>query len=319
LDEPAHQPVLVSELLANLSPRDGETYVDATVGLGGHAAAILRVAKCTLIGLDRDSDAMALSRTRLGPDVRIEHGELGELVSNLAKLGLSRVDGIIADLGVSSLQLDTAARGFSFSKDGPLDMRMDASRGQTARELMRALDVERLAEVILTYGEERHGKKLARLIKEALREDRLHTTLELARLCERAIPAAEQRRSRIHPATRTFQALRIAVNGELDQLERFLAAFPDALAPGGRCVVISFHSLEDRLVKQRFRDLAWTSSLPPRYAAEAGERIDAVCEPLTGKPVVASEAEIASNPRARSARLRACRRTAAANVPQKIA
>ncbi len=232
---------------------------------------------------------------------------------------MTRVDGIIADLGVSSMQLDTAARGFSFSKDGPLDMRMDPSRGETARELMRSLDVERLGDVILDYGEERHGRKLARLIKEALRDDGLHTTLELARLCERTIPAAEQRRSRIHPATRTFQALRIAVNGELDQLERFLGAFPDVLAPGGRCVVISFHSLEDRLVKQRFRELAWTSSLPEKYAIAAGERVAAVCEPLTGKPRVATEAEIERNPRARSARLRACVRTTAPNLPQKIA
>jgi 16S rRNA (cytosine1402-N4)-methyltransferase len=272
-----------------------------------------------LVGIDRDDAALQHAGPRLGNRAKLLHGELGDLVENLEAAGLTRVDGLIADLGVSSMQLDTAVRGFSFAKDGPLDMRMDQSRGPTARELMRELDVEQLGETIAELGEERYARRIARLIKEALRDDRLQTTLDLAKLCERAIPVAEQRKSRIHPATRTFQALRIAVNGELDQLARFLATFPDVLAPGGRCVMIAFHSLEDRLVKQRFRDLAWTSSLPPRLAIEAGERVLAVCEPLTGKPVVATDDEIARNPRSRSARLRACMRTEAPHVPQKIA
>jgi 16S rRNA (cytosine1402-N4)-methyltransferase len=320
LTQPSHEPVLVTEVLEHLSPRDGEVYVDCTVGLGGHSTAISRAAPgCQLIGFDRDEIALQYAREHLGDRAKLLHGELGDVVDNLAAAGLSRVDGLIADLGVSSMQLDTAVRGFSFSKDGPLDMRMDPSRGPTARELLRTLDVEQLGDTISELGEERYARRIARMIKDALRDDRLHTTLELARLCEQAIPAAEQRKSRIHAATRTFQALRIAVNNELDQLARFLAAFPDVLAPGGRCVVIAFHSLEDRLVKQRFRDLAWTSSLPPRLAGQAGERVDAVCEPLTGKPVVATEAEVARNPRARSARLRACARTTAPHVPQKIA
>ncbi|HEV7554360.1 MAG TPA: 16S rRNA (cytosine(1402)-N(4))-methyltransferase RsmH, partial [Kofleriaceae bacterium] len=166
-------------------------------------------------------------------------------------------------------------------------------------------------DVIARLGEERHGRKIARLIKDAIRADRLHTTTELATLVSSAIPAIEQRKSKIHPATRTFQGLRIAVNRELEQLEQFLHAFPALLAPDGRCVIISFHSLEDRLVKHRFRDLAWTSSLPPKLAAAAGERIEAVCEPVTKKAVFASDDEVARNPRARSARLRACRRTTA--------
>jgi 16S rRNA (cytosine1402-N4)-methyltransferase len=319
LSEPHHEPVLVTEVLELLSPRDGETYLDCTVGLGGHSEAIKRAAPgCTLLGIDRDPDAVILARQRLGGHATL-HGELGDVSGCLAELEVRQVDGLLADLGVSSMQLDVAARGFSFSKDGPLDMRMDPSRGPTARDLIRSLDVEQLGETLLELGEERHGRKLARLIKEAVRADGLHTTLELARLCERAIPIAEQRKSRLHPATRTFQALRIAVNGELDQLARFLATFPDILAPGGRCLVISFHSLEDRLVKQRFRDLAWTSSLPARLAVEAGERVAAVCEPLTGKPVFASDDEIARNPRSRSARLRACRRTTAPHVPQQRA
>jgi 16S rRNA (cytosine1402-N4)-methyltransferase len=187
-------------------------------------------------------------------------------------------------------------------------MRMDPTRGWTALDLLNKLDAESLGELIVTLGEERHGKKIARLIKEAVRADRVHTTTELAAIVGQAIPIFEQRTSKIHPATRTFQALRIAVNSELDQLERFLGVFPDVLAPDGRCVVISFHSLEDRLVKNRFRELAWTSSLPPKLAAQAGERTHPICEVLTRKPVFASEAEVATNPRARSARLRACRK-----------
>ena len=176
---------------------------------------------------------------------------------------------------MSSPQLDRPERGFSFTREGPLDMRMDPTAGRTALDLLRDLDVTELAEVLRDYGEERYHKKIARLIKEALAADRITTTLDLAAVVAGAIPAAEQRKSRIHPATRTFQALRIAVNAELDQLERFLAVFPELLRPGGRCVVISFHSLEDRLVKRRFRDLAWTSSLPPalrRPGRRAGRR-----------------------------------------------
>jgi len=233
----------------------------------------------------------------------------------LRELSVAQVDGIVLDLGVSSPQLDRAERGFSFMKQGPLDMRMDPSRGQTALELIDELDGDALGEVISELGEERHARKIARLIKDAVRADKLHTTTELADLVSLAIPAKEQRMSKIHPATRTFQALRIAVNQELDELAAVLAAFPELLAPGGRCVVISFHSLEDRLVKNAFRDLAWTTSLPDKLARAAGERIAPVVEVLTKRPVSGSEAEVARNPRARSAKLRACERTTAPNVP----
>jgi 16S rRNA (cytosine1402-N4)-methyltransferase len=192
---------------------------------------------------------------------------------------------------------------------------MDPTRGPTALELMEETDVDDLARIIAELGEERYAKKIARLIKEALRDDTIKTTTDLANLVARVIPAVEQRKSKIHPATRTFQALRIAVNAELDELERFLEVFPSLLVPGGRCAIISFHSLEDRLVKHRFRDLAWTSSLPPRFAAKEGERSEAVCELVTKSAVVAADEEIAKNPRARSARLRVCERTSAPNVP----
>jgi 16S rRNA (cytosine1402-N4)-methyltransferase len=307
-----HESVLVGEVLQYLSPRQDGVYVDCTVGGGGHASAM----PGRIIGIDRDPSALAAARARLGDQATLVHGELGNIRGILADLGIEKVDGFLADLGVSSPQLDQADRGFSFTKDGPLDMRMDpSSTRDTALDVLRSMDVETLSIVIGDFGEERYAKRIARLIKEAIKEDRIHTTLDLAKVVAQGIPVMEQRKSKIHPATRTFQALRIAVNAELDQLTSFLAAFPDLLAPNGRCVIISFHSLEDRLVKNAFRDLTWTSSLPPKLAAEAGERAAPVVELLTKKAVFATDEEVAKNPRARSARLRACMRTAAPNVP----
>jgi len=315
----AHEAVLAAEVIEALAPRDHGIYVDGTLGGAGHAAQILgRVSDTSLIGIDRDPSALAASREVLagfGPRARLVHGEYGDLARILVELGVARVDGILLDLGVSSPQLDLPERGFSFTRPGPLDMRMDPTSGPTALDLLRETFVDDLAELLFTFGEERHARKIARLVKEALAADRLHTTVDLANVVAKAIPAIEQRKSKIHPATRTFQALRIAVNAELAQLERFLADFPDLLAPGGRCAIISFHSLEDRLVKHRFRDLAWTTSLPAHLAERTGERVLPVCELVTRKAVVASEDEIAKNPRARSARLRVCERTSAPNVP----
>jgi 16S rRNA (cytosine1402-N4)-methyltransferase len=314
-----HESVLLDEVLECLDPRDNKLYVDCTVGGGGHAAAILgRAPAARLIGIDRDPWALEAATARLAPFAdrsQVVHGHFVDVPEILKDLGITQVDGFLLDLGVSSPQLDHAERGFSFSKDGPLDMRMDTTRGPTALDMLRALDERELADVIFEFGEERHSRRVARLIKEAVVADQVHTTTELAAVIARGIPIAEQRKSKIHAATRTFQALRIAVNTELAQLERFLAVFPDLLAPGGRCAIISFHSLEDRLVKQRFRDLAWTSSLPPVHAARAGERIEAVCTPITRKALFAGDAELGRNPRARSARLRACERTTAANLP----
>ncbi|HEX2688059.1 MAG TPA: 16S rRNA (cytosine(1402)-N(4))-methyltransferase RsmH [Kofleriaceae bacterium] len=309
-----HESVLAAEVLDYLDLRDQGVYVDGTLGYAGHAAKILaRAPKGLLIGIDRDPAALANSRGVLAPftdRARLLHGEYGALAQILADQGVPRVDGILLDLGVSSPQLDVPERGFSFTRPGPLDMRMDPTTGPTAFDLLRDTPVEDLADLISTFGEERHARKIARLIKEALAAGRLHTTTDLAHVVATAIPTIEQRTSKIHPATRTFQALRIAVNAELAQLEHFLAGFPDLLAPGGRCAIISFHSLEDRLVKHRFRDLAWTTSLPPHLAERAGERIHPVCTLVTRKAVVATDAEIARNPRARSAKLRAIERFA---------
>ncbi len=321
----AHESVLPGEVLEYLSPQKDKVYVDGTLGGAGHASAIAGTG-AKLIGIDRDPAALAAAAARFAaagitpadePDsqVRLIHGEFGDTRRLLADRGISQVDGLLLDLGVSSPQLDHAERGFSFMKEGPLDMRMDPTTGPTVLDLITDLEVEELTEVIRDLGEERHAKRIARLIKQALIEDKIHTTLDLARVVAQGIPVVEQRKSKIHPATRTFQGLRIAVNRELDQLERFLDAFPDLLVPGGRCVVISFHSLEDRLVKNAFRDLTWTSSLPPRLAAEAGERAESVVELITRKPVFGTDEEVARNPRSRSARLRACERTAAPNLP----
>ncbi|HTJ42891.1 MAG TPA: 16S rRNA (cytosine(1402)-N(4))-methyltransferase RsmH [Kofleriaceae bacterium] len=314
----SHASVLLPEVLDLLAPRAGGVYCDCTLGGAGHSRAILERAPDRVIGIDRDPAALDAARARLADftdRVTLVHGRFGDVASIFAGLGVAQVDGFVIDLGVSSPQLDVAERGFSFMKDGPLDMRMDPTSGPTALELLRELSADELAEVLRDFGEERYHKKIARLIKEAVREGRVATTRDLAEIAAAAIPMAEQRKSKIHPATRTFQALRIAVNAELDELERFLAVFPDLLRPGGRCVIISFHSLEDRLVKHRFRDLAWTSSLPPAHAKKAGERVDAVCLPITKKAVIAADDEIARNPRARSAKLRACERTSAPNLP----
>jgi 16S rRNA (cytosine1402-N4)-methyltransferase len=314
-----HTSVLLDEVIALLEPRAGAVYCDCTLGGAGHARVVLErsAPDGRLIGIDRDPTALATARERLAPfgdRVTLVHGRFGEVATILAGLGVAQVDGFVIDLGVSSPQLDVAERGFSFMKDGPLDMRMDPTAGPTALDLLRDLSADELADVLRDYGEERHAKKIARLVKEAVKAGKIATTRDLAEMLAQIIPMAEQRKFKINPATRTFQALRIAVNAELDELERFLAVFPDLLRPGGRCVVISFHSLEDRLVKHRFRDLAWTSSLPPVHAAKAGERIEPVCVPITKKAVIAGDDETGRNPRARSAKLRACERTAAPNL-----
>jgi 16S rRNA (cytosine1402-N4)-methyltransferase len=299
-----HASVLAAEVIDGLNVRPGCVYVDGTLGGGGHAA-VIEAKGGTVIGIDRDPAALEAARIQ-GRKVHARYSEMAEII------GQTTVDGILLDLGVSSPQLDHADRGFSFNKEGPLDMRMDPTRGPTAADLIQETDADALADLIFELGEERFAKRVARAIKDA---GEIPTTTKLAAIISGAIPFAEQRKSRIHPATRTFQALRIAVNAELTELETFLDVFPGLLSPGGRCAIISFHSLEDRLVKIRFRDLAWTSSLPPQLAREAGERVDAVCEPITKKPIVATEAEIERNPRARSAKLRICERTTADNLP----
>ena len=308
-----HLPVLADEVVEYLAPAAGQVVCDGTLGAGGHAGRVLE-AGARVIGLDRDPAALAIARERLArfaDRVTIVHATFGEVAGVLRELGLAQVDGFLLDLGVSSIQLDEAERGFSFSRTGPIDMRMDPSGDDpTALDLIRRLDVTELSEVLRDLGEERYHKRIAQRLKEEARAGALRDTGDLARTVEACIPEPARRRMKIHPATLTFQALRIAVNRELDQLAAFLDVFPDLLADGGRCVIISFHSLEDRMVKHRFRELAWSSSLPPHLAEQAGERVHPICRPVTRKAVVASDDQIRANPRARSARLRACERVA---------
>jgi 16S rRNA (cytosine1402-N4)-methyltransferase len=311
-----HLPVLADEVIEHLAPAPGQVVCDGTLGAGGHAERVLE-AGARLVGLDRDPAALAIARERLArfaDRVTIVHATFAEAREVLAGLGLDKVDGLLLDLGVSSIQLDEPERGFSFSRSGPIDMRMDPSSGEpTALDLIRRLDVTELADLLRDLGEERYHKRIAHRLKEEARAGRLGDTGDLARAALECIPEPARRRMKIHPATLTFQALRIAVNRELDQLATFLEVFPDLLADGGRCVVISFHSLEDRMVKHRFRELAWSSSLPPHLAEQAGERIHPIVQPLTRKAVVASDDEVRGNPRARSARLRACQKVPVAS------
>ena len=293
------------ETVALLSPRAGGVYCDATLGGGGHAERILRASEPDgrLIGIDRDPAALAAAGARLSPfgeRVTLVHGAFGDARAILTRLGVVPIDGFVLDLGVSSPQLDRGERGFSFRQPGPLDMRMDPTGGETAEALIRRIGVDELADILRRYGEERYAGRIARAIKEAVMDGSVTSTTELAALVARAVPTRERHKD---PATRTFQALRIAVNDELGQLERFLADFPSLVRPGGRVVVIAFHSLEDGLVKNRFRDLAKESGYPPDIAAKMGLP-PPVVKVLTRKPLEPSDEEVARNPRARSAKLR---------------
>jgi len=293
------------ETVALLAPRAGGVYCDATLGGGGHAERILRASEPDgrLIGIDRDPAALAAAGARLSPfgeRVTLVHGAFGDARAILQQLGVVPIDGFVLDLGVSSPQLDRGERGFSFRQEGPLDMRMDPTGGETAEALIRRIGVDELADILRRYGEERYAGRIARAIKEAVMDGSVTSTTELAALVARSVPTRERHKD---PATRTFQALRIAVNDELGQLERFLADFPSLVKPGGRVVVIAFHSLEDGLVKNRFRDLAKESGYPPDIAAKMGLP-PPVVKVLTRKPLEPSDEEVARNPRSRSAKLR---------------
>lgn len=299
----AHLPVLLDQTMAWLAPRPGGSYCDATVGLAGHARAVLErsAPDGRLIGLDRDPDALAAARARLEPfgdRVTLVHARFAEARAVLERLGMIPVDGFLVDLGVSSPQLDRPERGFSFRHDGPLDMRMDPTQGETAAELLRRVDEAELARIIRDFGEERHAARVARAIVEARRNEPLETTGKLAAIVARAVPGREPGKN---PATRTFQALRIAVNQELEQLEQFLTVIADCLKPGGRLCVIAFHSLEDRIVKQRLRALAGRGP----GGVKTGTPLFRL---LTKHVVVADREEQVRNPRSRSAHLRAAER-----------
>ena len=310
-----HLPVLKEETLSFFTPEPGGLYLDGTLGMGGHAEALLEKAKrtntgITLLGMDRDQDALALASERLSPFGAAfvgEHGCFSEFLAPLAGQGRTRVDGALIDIGVSSMQLDENERGFSFSGDGPLDMRMDRSTGQSAATLVNTASVARLKEIITTYGEEPMAGRIARAIDDARSAKSLETTGELAEVVARAYPAKWRAKARNHPATRTFQALRMVVNNELEELTLFLERILPCLNTGGTLAVITFHSLEDRIVKHFFRDKA-TGCRCPRHIPRCVCNHRPEMEILTKKPVCASPDELARNPRAGSAKLRVARR-----------
>lgn len=302
-----------TEVLQYLVPRPGGVYLDGTLGGGGHSELILEASgpDGVLYGIDRDPSALAAAGERLsrfGNRFRPLQGSFGDMAALLAGQGVTAIDGMVLDLGVSSPQLDRAERGFSFRADGPLDMRMDPDQGETAAELVNSLSERELEQVIKEYGEERWARKIAQRIVSARQEQPFETTLQLAKLVEHTIPR-KFHEDRIHPATRTFQALRILVNGELEQVEQGLQAAIGLLSPGGRLVVISFHSLEDRIVKQRLRDAA-TGCRCPRQLPQCVCGHQPQLRVLTGRPVTAGDVELAANPRSRSAKLRAAERLA---------
>jgi 16S rRNA (cytosine1402-N4)-methyltransferase len=323
-DGELHAPVLLNEVVEWLRPGEGGVFVDCTVGLGGHARAILEASPhTTVVGIDRDPEAFSLAKQRLssfGNRVQLVRGTFEDIVSVVDQTGIGVVRGVLADLGVSSLQLDRSERGFSFGSDAPLDMRMDQSTGFTAADLVNQRSEGELADLIFEYGGERRARKIARWIARARDREAIATTKQLAGIVVRALNTPG--RWRIHPATRTFQALRIAVNDELKTLERFIPAAISVLDRGGRLAIISFHSLEDRIVKRTFlresgRCICEGQQSPIGAGRGDASNHDSICEHcgartririLTRKPVRPSPGEMEHNPRSRSSLLRVCER-----------
>ena len=305
----AHQPVLQDEVVEALNVRPDGVYVDGTFGRGGHSRAILARlgARGRLIALDRDPAAMAAGRTWEDARFLLVHASFSRLAAVLKEAGVPRVDGVLLDLGVSSPQLDEAERGFSFRYDGPLDMRMDTTKGETAAEWLAGATQRDIEGVIRGHGEERFAKQIAKAIVEARMREPIVTTRRLAEIVAKAVKKREPHQD---PATRTFQAIRIHVNGELEELSLVLPQCGAVLAPGGRLAVIAFHSLEDRIVKRFMRDAARPGDVPRRLPLRGNELPQALLLPV-GKAKRASAAEVARNPRARSAVLRVAERTAA--------
>ncbi|MHC4267966.1 MAG: 16S rRNA (cytosine(1402)-N(4))-methyltransferase RsmH [Planctomycetota bacterium] len=300
-NHPPHKPVMLDEVLSFIKPGRGDIIVDATIGAGGHSCEILKLIEPEglLIGIDKDEEILKIAGnylSKISDSYKLYQADYVELDYILDKLKINKVNGILLDLGVSSLQLDSLDRGFSFNKEGPLDMRMDRTQGMTAGDLLKRLSEKEMADIFWRYGEERRSRRIARAItQERKRGVGIKTTTQLAKIVEKALymPGKYQKKRRIHPATRVFQALRIVVNEELKSLAHFLNNICEFLASGARIVVISFHSLEDRLVKRAFREGQNTSQL----------------EILTKKPLVPHDSEIRENIRSRSAKLRAAERT----------
>jgi 16S rRNA (cytosine1402-N4)-methyltransferase len=304
-----HIPVLLDEVVTALAPRNGAIFVDGTFGAGGYSKAILGAADCRVFGIDRDPTAIEGGRDlakQFGGRLQMLPGRFGDMVQLLADVSVGKVDGITLDLGVSSMQIDQAERGFSFQKDGPLDMRMER-QGPSAADLVNGLPEAELADILWRFGEERFSRKLARAIVTDRKTQPFTTTRQLAELVRRVVPASKDG---IDPATRAFQGLRIAVNDELGEVERGLAAAEKLLVPGGRLAVVSFHSLEDRLVKDFMKGSAGMAARPSRHLPQietAAPRFRLVSK----KPIIAGAKELAANPRARSAKLRVAERLAA--------
>ncbi|MDG4575624.1 MAG: 16S rRNA (cytosine(1402)-N(4))-methyltransferase RsmH [Defluviicoccus sp.] len=307
-----HVPVMLAEVVQLLSPRDGALYVDATFGGGGYTQAILNAAPCRVVAIDRDRDALSRAqdlKQRAGDRLTLLHGCFGDMAALLAEASVGRVDGIALDLGVSSAQLDDPARGFSFQGEGPLDMRMDRDAQPTAADVVNSAGEGELAHILATYGEERAARRIAAAIIKARAERPIVGTGQLASIVRAVLPRGDQG---IDPATRTFQALRIVVNDELGELDRGLDATEHLLAPGGRLVVVSFHSLEDRRVKAFLRACCGLEPRPSRHQPIVeGATPAPTFRLLTRRALRPAAAEIAGNPRARSARVRAAERTEA--------
>lgn len=305
-----HKPVMQVEVVNMLSPLAGKVVVDGTLGLGGHSEALLLADETVqVIGIDRDAEAIALASQRLarfGVRIRTIHGNFRDLSNHLDGIGIKTVDGLLLDIGVCSLQLDSDERGFSFLRDGPLDMRMDRHETQTAADWIQTATESELSAVIYRFGEERYARHIARAIVTARESDRIASTIQLADIIRNAVPA-KYVYQRLNPATRTFQAIRMFLNDELAALEAGLAAGFECLTIGGIFVVISFHSLEDRIVKRFFRNKANACVCPPKLP-------ECVCDKqievdiLTKRPLTATSEEVAANPRSRSAKLRAVMR-----------
>jgi 16S rRNA (cytosine1402-N4)-methyltransferase len=309
-DRPAHLPVMLAELLGALEPRDGKLYLDGTFGAGGYARALLEAASCAVVGIDRDPAAIERGRalaSGYGDRLALIEGRFGDMEALLATRGITRIDGIALDLGLSSPQLDEAARGFSFRADGPLDMRMGRT-GATAADLVNQLPEQELAALIAELGEERHARRVSKAIVRARAAAPITRTGALADIVRRAVPRAKDG---IDPATRTFQALRMRVNDELGELDQGLASAERLLAPGGRLAVVAFHSLEDRRVKSFLRERASEAAGASRHAPQPVARRSPTFRLLHRRALRPTDAEIAANPRARSARLRAAERTSA--------